>query len=47
MRKIQQPAITRDWKIYELDSNPLSEYEETLNKARALVHAVAIAEEGF
>jgi anthranilate synthase component 1 len=29
------------------DSNPLSEYEETLNKARALVHAVAIAEEGF
>ena len=29
------------------DSNPQSEFEETLNKARALVHAIAIAEEGF
>jgi anthranilate synthase component 1 len=29
------------------DSDPLSEYEETLNKARALVHAVAKAEEGL
>ncbi len=29
------------------DSDPLAEYEETLNKARALVHAVAVAEEGF
>jgi len=29
------------------DSNPNCEYEETLSKARALVHAVGIAEEGF
>jgi anthranilate synthase component 1 len=29
------------------DSNPNCEYEETLSKARALVNAVAIAEEGF
>ncbi|HEX6941496.1 MAG TPA: anthranilate synthase component I [Gemmatimonadaceae bacterium] len=29
------------------DSDPLGEYEETLNKARALVHAVAVAEEGL
>jgi len=29
------------------DSNPSCEYEETLSKARALVHAVAVAEEGF
>ena len=29
------------------DSNPNCEYEETLSKARALVQAVAVAEEGF
>jgi anthranilate synthase component 1 len=29
------------------DSEPAREYEETLNKARALVHAIALAEEGF
>ena len=29
------------------DSDPACEYEETLNKARALVHAVAVAEEGL
>jgi anthranilate synthase component 1 len=29
------------------DSDPAREYEETLNKARALISAVAIAEEGF
>lgn len=29
------------------DSNPNCEYEETLSKARALVHAVGVAEEGF
>jgi anthranilate synthase component 1 len=29
------------------DSNPNCEYEETLSKARALVNAVAVAEEGF
>jgi anthranilate synthase component 1 len=29
------------------DSDPAREYEETLSKARALIHAVAIAEEGF
>jgi anthranilate synthase component 1 len=29
------------------DSDPLGEYEETLSKARALVHAVARAEEGL
>ena len=29
------------------DSDPAREYEETLNKARALINAVAIAEEGF
>lgn len=29
------------------DSDPGREYEETLNKARALINAVAIAEEGF
>ena len=29
------------------DSKPTREYEETLNKARALLNAVAIAEEGF
>jgi anthranilate synthase component 1 len=29
------------------DSNPACEYEETLSKARALVNAIAIAEEGF
>jgi anthranilate synthase component 1 len=29
------------------DSDPAREYEETMNKARALIHAVAIAEESF
>jgi anthranilate synthase component 1 len=29
------------------DSDPAREYEETVNKARALVHAIALAEEGF
>jgi len=29
------------------DSNPSCEFEETLNKARALINAVAIAEDGF
>ncbi|GAI03624.1 unnamed protein product, partial [marine sediment metagenome] len=29
------------------DSEPESEYEETLNKARALIKAIEIAEEGI
>ncbi|MGI8467793.1 MAG: chorismate-binding protein, partial [Pyrinomonadaceae bacterium] len=29
------------------DSVPESEYEETINKARALIKAVEMAEEGF
>jgi anthranilate synthase component 1 len=29
------------------DSDPASEYQETLNKIQALIKAVSIAEEGF
>ncbi len=29
------------------DSDPAREFEETLNKARALMHAVAVAEDGL
>ncbi|MCK4617903.1 chorismate-binding protein, partial [Candidatus Aerophobetes bacterium] len=29
------------------DSNPRSEYQETLNKAQALIKAIELAEEGI
>jgi anthranilate synthase component 1 len=29
------------------DSDPAAEYQETINKARALLRAIAVAEQGF